>query len=487
MDTVINKSRVLTSLLWKVMERAGTQGMQFVVQIIIARLLVPEQYGIIAIVMVFISIAQVFVQCGLNTALIQKKDADEIDFSSVFYLSLIVAALLYIIIYISAPFIASYYTQPLLVQVLRVLSITLFIGALNSIQNAFAMRNMLFRKLFVGSLGAVIISGVVGITAACNGLGVWALVAQQLTYQISVVIILWFVIRWRPRLLFSLDRIRTLFSFGSKLLISSLVDTLFINLRTPIIGRMYSPAMLGFYNKGQQIPQLIVTNINGSIQAVMLPTLSAFQDEKKRVKEIMRRSIVTSSFFIFPMMIGLAVVAEPLIKIILTDKWLPAVPFLQIFCFSFALWPIHTANLQAINAIGRSDIFLRLEIIKKTLGLIVLGLSLPYGVYAMAVGQVISDFLSTFINAYPNKKLLDYSYKEQWRDIIPSLLIALIMGSIVYLFKFLSFSAWQLLLLQVFVGIILYVGLNIIFKIESFSYLINTIRQFVDSRKNVTT
>lgn len=485
METELNKSKILSSLLWKLLEQSGTQGIQLIVQIVLARLLLPEEYGIIAIVTVFITLANVFVQSGFNTALIQKKDADELDFSSVLYLSSGVAALLYVIIYLLAPLIANYYTQPLLAPVLRVLSLTLFIGAFNSIQNAFIARNMLFKRLFISSLGAVIVSGIVGIAAAYNGWGVWALVAQQLINQLTIAIILWFTVKWRPHILFSFKRVKELFSYGSKLLLSGVIDTLYRDLRTLIIGRMYNPAMLGFYNRGQQFPQIIVSNINGSIQSVMLPALSVHQDNRRRVKEMMRRAIVTSSFLIFPMMVGMAVVAESLIKIVLTEKWLPAAPFLRIFCFSFALWPIHTANLQAINAMGRSDIFLKLEIIKKIIGLVILVISLPFGVYALALGQVFSGIISSFINAYPNKHLLDYSYKEQWLDIMSSLLFSIIMGGAVYVFNFLNITAWNKLVLQILTGIIIYFGLAFIFKIESFSYLLTTVKHLIGSRKDV--
>ena len=483
MENQNTNSNILSSLFWKLMERGGTQGIQFIVQIILARLLSPEEYGIIAIVMVFILLANVFVESGFNTALIQKKDADEVDFSSVLYLSLGVATILYVVIFFTAPFIASFYDQTILIQVLRVLSITIFIGAFNSIQNAYVARNMLFKKLFTSSLGSVMISGVVGIIAAYSGLGVWALVLQQLTSQLAVAVILWFTVKWRPHIIFSTTRVKSLFSYGSKLLASGLLDTLYSNLRTLIIGRMYTPYMLGYYNRGQQFPQLIVSNINGSIQSVMLPALSAHQDDRKRVKEMMRRAVVSSSFLIFPMMVGMAVVAEPLVKIVLTEKWLPAVPFLQIACFTFALWPIHTANLQAINAMGRSDIFLRLEIIKKIMGLIVLGVSLPFGVYAIAIGGIFSGLIGTFINAYPNKELLNYSYKEQGLDIMPSLLISLIMGGIVYLFNFSNILAWQILILQIVSGGIIYILLAKIFKIESFTYLVGTMKQLINSRK----
>lgn len=466
------------------MERGGSQGVQFFVQIVLARLLSPGQFGAIALVMVFVNLAQVFVQSGFNTALIQKKDADEVDFCSVFYLSLGVAGALYILIFLTSPLIASFYNDPMLTPVLRVLSLTLFFGAYNSIQNAYIARNLMFKKLFTSSLGAMLFSGILGIIAAYQGLGIWALVIQQLCNQIAITVILMFVVDWKPKLIFSFDRVKTLFSYGGKLLASQLLNVLYMDLRTLIIGRIHSPSMLGYYNRGRQFPQVIVSNIDGSIQSVMLPTLASHQDNRQRVKQMMRRAIVSSSFLIFPMMIGMAVVAESLVRVVLTDKWLPAVPFLQIFCMSYALMPIHTANLQAINALGRSDIFLKLEIVKKITGLIILAISLPFGVYAIAIGQVVSGIISTFINAFPNKKLLDYSYVEQWRDIVPSMLTAALMGFVVYLFNFVGLVAWQQLILQVVVGVVVYTGLAKVFKLQSFAYLITTITEILKQRRN---
>jgi len=477
------KKIIVNSLFWKLMERGGTQGIQFMVQIILARLLLPADYGLVALVMVFILLANVFVQSGFNTALIQKKEADAVDFSSVFYLSLFIAGILYMTLYLISPFIAEFYRAPQLINILRVLSITLFFGAFNSIQNAFVARNMMFKKLLFSSLGAILISGTAGIVAAYAGWGVWALVVQQLTNQLSIIVILLFTVTWRPRLMFSLKRVNVLFSFGWKLLVSSLIDTLYVNLRSLIIGKIYTPAVLGFYNRGEQFPALIVGNINGSIQAVMLPALSLHQEDRIRVKDMVRRSIVTSAFIIFPLMVGLAVTAEPLVKILLTDKWLPCVPFLQIACASYALYPIHTANLQAINALGRSDIFLKLEIVKKIVGFSILGISIQFGVYAIAWGALIAGVLSTFINAYPNLKLFNYSYKEQLKDIIPSLAISLLMGIAVSSIHFLNIGAWQILMAQIISGIILYIGLAKVSKNESYSYLIVTISDILKGRK----
>ncbi len=481
------KNKVLSNLFWKLMERGGAQGIQFVVQIVLARLLLPADYGIIALVVIFISVAGVFVQSGLNTALIQKKDATEEDFSSVFYLSLIIAIVIYIILFFSAPFIALFYGIPQITPVFRVLSVTLILGSFNSIQNAVVSRKLQFKKLFFSSTGAIFVSGAIGIYMAYTGFGVWALVGQQISNQFFVSLILWFTVKWRPQLLFSLKRVKGLFSFGWKLLVSALLATVYNDLRSLIIGKMFSPAMLGFYNRGQQFPSVIVSNIDGSIQSVMLPVLSSQQENKSRVKDMMRRAIVSSSFAIFPLMVGLAVIAEPLVKFLLTDKWLPCVPFLQLFCVSYSLMPIHTANLQAINALGRSDIFLKLEIIKKIMGLSILAVTLFYGVYAIALGRVLSGIISTFINAYPNKQLLDYTYKEQWKDIMPSLLISLVMGTVVYTLNYLTIATWQILILQVVIGAIMYMSLSRIFKIESLNYLISTIKDLAMNEEGAST
>ncbi len=479
MEHYHSKKTIISSLFWKFMERSGTQGIQLVIQIVLARLLLPTDFGTIAIVMVFISLAQVFVQSSFNTALIQKKEVDKEDFSSVLFISLMLSSLLYLIIFISAPIISRFYRDAILVPVLRVLALTVFFGAFNSIQNALVARNMMFKKLFYSSLGAGLISGFIGIIVAYYGGGIWALVAQQLVNQIIITVIMWFTIKWRPALMFSFKKIRSLFSFGWKILVSSLLNQLYMEIRTLIIGRIYTSSTLGYYNRGQLFPKVLVTNMDGSIQSVMLSALSANQDNREKVKGLMRRAIVSSSFIIFPMMIGMAMVAEPLVKIVLTDKWLESVPFLQIFCISYALTPIHTANLQAINAMGRSDIYLKLEIFKKIIGIIILGITLPLGVYAIAIGQIISGIIATFINAYPNKQLLDYSYIEQWIDIMPSLFISIVMGGIVYILNFLGLSPLLTLTLQVCIGIVVYIGLAKLTKIESYSYLVSTIKEFI--------
>ena len=360
----ISKNTVISSFIWKFLERGGVQGIQFVLSIILARLVSPSDYGIIALILVFIQIANVFVQSGFNTALIQKKDSDDTDFSSIFYLSLFVAFICYLILFFTAPFIAKFYNQEILTSVIRVVSLTLFFGAINSVQSAYVAKKMQFKNFFYSSVIAVFVSGVVGICFAYIGFGVWALVIQHLVNNVLIVVVLLFTVSWRPKFLFSFIRIKNLFGFGWKLLCSGLLDTVFRNIYNLLVGKFYNSQVLGFYNRGTQFPQTITNSIDGAIQSVMLPTLSAKNDNIEELKRITRKSISMSAFVLMPSMFGLAAVAEPLVKVLLTDKWLPCVPFLQLACISFVFYPIHNANLTAINSLGRSDVFLKLEIIK---------------------------------------------------------------------------------------------------------------------------
>lgn len=482
MESKYSNGRVISSLLWKLMEQGGMQVIQFAIQIVLARLLAPHQFGTIAIVMVFIKLAQVFIQNSFNMALIQKKNADDLDFSSIFFLSIGVSIAFYLIIYNLAPLISNFYEDSILVPVLRILSIILLFGSINMVQNTYLVKHLRFKKLFKSSLSSMLISGIMGIIAAYNGLGIWALVIQQLINQILLTLFMWFTVKWRPCLRFSFTRVRGLFSFGWKFLASSLLNNFFMNVRTLIIGRFFSAATLGFYNRGEQIPNLLVYNIDGSIQSVMFSTLSAHQDDRKRIREMMRRTIVSSTFLIFPMMIGLAAVAENLVIVLLTEKWLRAIPFLQIFCFSYALMPIQTTNLQAMNSIGRSDIFLKLELIKKIFEITILLVSLPFGVFAIALGQLASSTIATFINAYPNKALFNYGYIEQIRDITPSFLISVLMGLVVYSINYFNVGNLLMLAIQVLVGIILYLILAIVFRIESFNYLYQTCNKYFNDK-----
>lgn len=467
----MKNKNIFSNFLWRFAERCGYQLVTFLVAIVLARILAPDDYGTIALITVFVTIMQVFVDSGLGAALIQKKDADDADFSSVFYFNVVICSLLYLVMFIAAPYIAAFYNNAALTSIIRVLSLKLVVSGLKNVQQAFVSRNMLFKRFFFATLGGTLCSAVIGIALAYNGFGVWALVCQQLTNEFIGTVILWLTVKWRPKVLFSWQRLQGLLSFGWKLLTSALLDTTYNNLRNLIIGKLYSPADLAFYNQGQQFPNVIVSNINASIDSVLLPTMSKVQDDHVRVKDMTRRAIKTSTYIMAPLMMGLAFCAEPIVKLVLTDKWLFCVPYLRIFCITYMFYPIHTANLNAINAMGRSDLFLKLEIVKKIMGLTLLFSTMWYGVMVMAYSLLVSTVLSMLINSWPNRKLLNYSFMEQMKDIIPGILLAVGMGCCTYVVGLFVLPTWLTVILQVIVGAMVYISASSFFRLESFEYL----------------
>ncbi len=471
-----SSNRTLVNFIWRFAERCGAQLVTFIVSIVLARILTPSDYGTIALVTVFTTILQVFIDSGLSTALIQKKDADDLDFSSVFYFNFVICIILYLIMFVSAPFIADFYKDSSLVSIVRVISLTLIISGVKGVQQSYVSRHMLFKRFFFSTLGGTIFSAVLGIIMAYAGFGVWAIVFQQLSNNAIDTLILWITVKWRPIKKFSWSRLKNLLSFGWKMLASSLLDTVYNNLRNMIIGKLYTSADLAFYNQGDRFPKLIVTNINTSIDSVLLPTMSNEQDNHVRVKDMTRRAIKISTYIMAPLMIGLAFCAKPIVQIVLTDKWLPCVPYLQIFCISYLFWPIHTANLNAIKAMGRSDLFLKLEVIKKFIGMILLLITMNISVMAMAYSLLISGLISQVINSWPNRYLLKYSYIDQIKDILPNIVMALIMGGFVYFISYLNLPSLVSLVVQILSGGIIYLILSILTKNDSFIYLINILK-----------
>lgn len=471
------KSKTISGLLWKFAERTGAQAITFILSIILARLLSPSDYGAIAILLVFITIADVFVNAGFGSALIQKKDADNLDFSSVFYFSFLFSVFIYAVIYLAAPFVADFYNMPVLQSTLQVLALRIPVAAINSVQQAYVSRNMQFKKFFYSTLSGTAASAVVGITMAYNGYGIWSLVGQYLSNAVVNTIVLFSVINWRPQLMFSFQRLKSLFSYGWKLLLSGLLDTGYQALNSLLIGKFYTPADLAFFDTGKKFPMVIVNNINSSISSVLFPALASEQDEPERVKAHTRKAIQISSYIMWPMMLGMAACADNIVSLVLTDKWLPAVPYLQIACITYGLWPIHTANLQAINAMGRSDIFLKLELVKKVIGITALLISIQYGVLAIALSGIITGIISTFINAYPNGYLLKYSYWEQIGDVLPSVLLAMLMAVAVNIIGSFTDDICLKLFYQVISSGIIYIVLSKISKIDSFEYIIDLYKQ----------
>lgn len=468
---------VFSNLIWRFAERCGAQIVTLIVSVVLARILLPEDYGMISLITVFTTILQVFVDSGFGTALIQKKDADDLDFSSVFYFNFAVCIVLYVGMFVAAPYIADFYHDTSFIPVIRVISLTVVVSGIKGIQQSYVSRNMLFKSFFFSTIGGTLFSALLGIVLAYAGCGVWALVGQQLSNTCIDTLILWVTVKWRPKKMFSWNRLKALLSFGWKMLASSLLDTVYNNVRSLIIGKMYSSADLAYYHQGKQFPNVIVHNINTSIDSVLLPTMSSVQNDCSRVKHMTRRSIKTSTYVMAPLMMGLAFCAEPIVRVVLTEKWLPCVPFLRIFCITYMFYPIHTANLNALKAMGRSDLFLKLEIAKKAVGMVILLSTMWFGVMAMAYSLLITSLLSQMINSWPNKKILNYGYFEQLKDILPGILLAVGMGMGVYCVKYLQLPDFVTLAIQIPLGAVIYICVSAILHLESFVYLTDMIRQ----------
>lgn len=473
----IGKEAVVSNLIWRFAERCGAQGVTFVVSIVLARMLSPEDYGLIAMVMVITSILNVFVDSGMASALIQKKDTDDVDFSSVFYFNIVFCLLIYAGLFATSPFIAKLYNSSELTNIIRVLGLTIVISGVKNIQISYVSKTMQFKKFFFATLGGTVFAAIIGIFMAYKGFGVWALVVQQVSNTLIDTMILWVTVKWRPKMCFSYERLKGLLKYGWKILTSNLLDTVYNNVRQLVIGIMYSSADLAFYNKGKSFPWLIIENINSSINSVLLPTMSTSQDNNEMLRAMTRRSIKVSTYVMAPMMMGLCFVAEPFVRVLLTEKWLPCVPYMRIFCISYMFYPIHTANLNAILAKGRSDVFLKLETIKKVAGMILLLSSMWFGVMAMAYSLLVSTVISMLINSWPNRKLLGYTFGEQIKDIMPNIVLAVIMGFCARLIEMIGLTGETTLLIQIPLGIIIYIIGSKILKLDSFDYILDILRK----------
>ena len=469
------KQTVFSNLIWRFMERCGAQVVAFVVSIVLARLLDPALYGRIALVTVITSILNVFVDSGMANALIQKKDTDDLDYSSVFYFNVAFCLVLYLGLFLAAPLLSRFYHDSSLVPVFRVLGLTIVISGVKNVQQAYVAKTMQFRRFFFSTLGGTVLSAIVGITMAYRGFGIWALVTQQVLNAAVNTAILWLTVGWKPRRIFSLERLKGLVSYGWKILVSGLLDTVYLKLYQLVVGLRYTEADLAFYNKADQMPLLLVENINNSIDSVLLPVLSAEQDSRESVRAMTQRAIKTSTYIMMPLMAGLAVCAEPLIRLLLTEKWLPCVPYMRIFCIVYAFYPLHTANLSAIKALGRSDIFLKLEVLKELVSIVLLLVTMRYGVYAIALGLLVSSVASQLINSWPNRKMLGYTYPQQLRDMAPAILLSLLMAACVWPIQRLGLSDFVTLVIQVPLGVAVYAGVSAALKLESFRFLLEVI------------
>lgn len=467
--------KVLGSLLWKFLERSVYQVINFVVTLILARLLSPDEYGLVAIVISIIAILQVFVDSGMGIALIQKKEVTEIDYSTVFITNLITSIILYGIMFLTAPLISVFYNKDL-TDIIRILSLMIIIFAVKNIYQSYIIRNMMFKKAFFASLFGIVVGGGAGIFLAFKHFGVWALVFQQIICEIICTISFMISVKWKPHIGFSFTNFRRIFNFGWKLLLSSLIDTVYNNIRQLLIGKFFSGKDLAYYSKGEQFPSVIVNNINISMNTVLLPVMSQHQDSREEVKNVARKIIRTSSYLIWPMMVGLYVVADELVIMLLTESWMGITPFIRIFCIMYAFQPLQTTNLNVMKSLNRPDLCLKLEIIKKSVAIIIVVFSLAFGVFGVALGSLVYCIFATIINAFPNKYLINYTYFEQIKDICPFILLSLVMGAIVSCVNLLKLSSSVILIIQIIIGICSYVCLSFLLHLDCFYYLISIVK-----------
>lgn len=480
------KSQTIGGVIWKGLERVSAQIVSAVVSIILARILMPEDYSVVSIVTIFFTFCNIFISGGLNTALIQKKDSDIFDYSTILFTNLIMASILYIVLFFCAPLIANLFEKDILVPVIRVMSLTFFVNSYKAVLSAKITSDMKFKKFFWSTLGGTIASAVVGIVMAVKGFGAWALVAQQMTNVVIDSLILSFTSQIKIKFVFSWNRFKPLFKFGGKIMVSSIINETYNQVCPLIVGIKFSSIDLAYYNKGKTYPELIASVGNDTLSSSLFPAMSKVQDDKEKILLMTRRFIQLSSFFVFPLMIGFFAVSENFVHVLLTDKWLPIVPYLMIFCISEMFKPIQTGNLQAIKAIGRSDVFLVLEIVKKTLYLVVILLFvfLTNKPILLALSSIIISLIASLVNTFPNRKLLKYGYKKQFADLALNFVTAAVMGVAVFFMKYIPINSIILLVLQIVTGITFYFGFAYLTRNKNLLYLLNMLKVFLSNRKN---
>lgn len=471
------KQKTVKGVLWSTIERFSVQGIQFIVMIIMANMLTPHDYGLVGMLAVFIAVSQSLVDSGFSQALIRKQDRTEIDNSTVFYFNIIVGFILYGLLYAAAPLIADFYNEPQLIAITRVIGLSVLFNSLVVVQRALLTIKIDFKTQAKAALTATIVSGGIGIWMAATGYGVWSIVAQQLINLGVNTILLWILSRWRPLWYYSWNSFSELFGFGSKLMVSGLIDTVYRNIYLIIIGRVFSASDLGFYTRAHQFTDFPSSNLTGIIQRVTYPVLCSIQNEDERLANVYRRFLRLSAFIVFPLMMGLAAVAEPLILTLLKEQWLFTATLLSIICFSMMWYPIHAINLNLLQVKGRSDLFLKLEVYKKIIGVCILCITIPIGLIAMCIGSIFSSMIALIINTYYTGKLINVGFFRQMRDLLPILLLSVSMGIIVYfVIKFLPILPIYQLTIGILVGIIFYISMSSFFKMKEFKDLLQLLK-----------
>lgn len=481
------KKRTISSLIWKLTEKLGSQIVQLIITIVLARLLTPDEYGTVALVTVFIGIAMVFLDYGLSTALVQNKQLKAIEIDTTFILSLSLGVILYGILYLCAPLLAKFYEVDELTLIVRILSVILVLGAINSVQNALLQRQLKYRAIFIANFFSTVISGILGILMAYLGCGVWALVVQQIMLRIVSGFVYCFQSMYIPKFRFSVEYAKRTFSFGFGILMAQFLRTLFIQIRSLIIGKIYNTEAVAYYNKGEQFPAIVATSTDYSFQQVMFSIYSKKQDEKDTLKRMMRKSLLTSFFILFPAMIGLCAIAKPLIHLLLGEQWMQSVPFMQIICLAYAFNPIITMGTQVINSKGQSKITLLIEFKVRLFAIILIIISTFINIYTIAFSQVIVSVFNAVLMIKGNKEILEYSYKEQMQDLYKTIIATTIMTISIILINnlatFLPNSDIFIIMIDLIAGVSIYMIVSYFIKSEGLEYTIEIIKITISKHK----
>lgn len=471
------KNKTVTGFFWQLSQKVLCQVVSFGISVVLARLLLPSDYGVIAICSMFLVLTGIFIGGGLGTALVQKKNADDIDFCTVFYSGLVLSIVVYLAVFFAAPYIAIFFKNEQITAVIRVLALAMPIGTLSGVQNAFVSKQMIFKKFFYSSLIGTIASGAVGLGMALTGFGVWALVGQNLVSTITNTLVLFCIIDWHPKLIFSYERFKQLFSFGWKMAVVNILTTFFYQLKGYVIGYKYSAAQLAYYNRGEGLPGILYNNINGTISDVLFPALSQLQDDKEALKRALSRAMRISSFFLIPALLGLAAISDKLVIIIFSEKWAPSIPFMQVICMISCSDILGMANYQAIKAVGRADTLLKMEFLKRPAMFAILIATMFISPLAIAVGQLVYSILAFVVNAYPNRKYIGYPIWQQMKDVGKNFLISLVMAIVVYLLGTLGLNMYVSVVLQVVTGALLYYVMSRTLNKEDYGYVRNFVKE----------
>lgn len=473
------KNKAIKGAGWSFADNIMSQGITFLVGLILARLLTPEEYGLIGIIAIFIAVFNSIVDSGFSNALIRKTDAKDIDYNTVFITNMVLSVILFFVLFFSAPAIAGFFNQPQLLPLTRVMGSVVIINAFAIIQRTILVKKVDFKTQTKISLIASLVSGAVGIAMAVAGYGVWSLVGQQISRQLLNSLFLWIWAKWYPRIQFSVQSFKELFGFGWKLLVSGLIDTVWKEIYQVVIGKCYSAETLGQYTRAQQFGSIFSSNLTAVVQRVSYPVLSQIQDDKERLKAAYQKVIKVTMLVTFCCMLGLAAIAEPMIITLIGEQWLPAVPLLQIICFQMMFYPLHAINLNMLQVQGRSDLFLKLEIIKKIIGIVPLLLGIFLNIYWMLIGSVFTSLVSYYLNAFYSGPFLNYSIPEQLKDIAPSFFVAIFMALVVFAISYVNLPTYFLLLIQIFVGVLIVVSISELIKLDAYIEIKNILLSFI--------